>query len=1168
MPKWEEHEIDNWNIEGLCNTLHHYTRKMGDGPEAVEVYNANVFICEFKNIEQMLNNWEKINYLIAFKIQSKISKDIEKSNFYLCLFVENRLDEEQKSKIQSDSFCAKKYVFDNVAGKDYVNIIERKIFKMEMLNDSTKSYKMKQIELVNFRRYEGTFKIDLLGKLNKPAAFILIYAKNGYGKTSIFDGLEYLLKGEVHRIINLINNSKQQPLTGAIYHNKNRADKTAYAKVVLEDNEVLQRNVVTLKEGKNDCKANKVGEKFGRDIIGGAEEKEKWNQIILPHDKIDNFIMANKPSDRYLEWANSAPELKKENSSFIRLHSDLRDKQKSIAEIQENVQNLKKRLNELEVSKKSVEKLSGLCEKYNKLVEPEETFFFNNNNSVESYYELLDDISQKIRFIKEFKIALYKDKIIKAEEIKNSEINDESILNEKFENENHKKKSYLDDIQNKKKYDEAMEKSQVIESEIIKIKKEKDTIDKIYKIGINNVIESKKKYNQLIEEIDSLKKTIEYFKIELDSVDRKITETVKNIAETKKYVTSSEKQQEIEEIIDRIEHYKSDISKGNEELFKKQILKEQIESSLQENNRLYENIIDMEIPKKLGDLSAVTSVDKELILSESDIICLNNYEAEWKKLKNELDVNEAIVKQNNEINLEIENLRERGKSFLLNHRNEKNCPLCNTSFQSWEMLFEQVQRIELLGEKEIQAKQEIICKMKNLDMEYEKFYTIWRTKKGNKLKELDDIILHYKNQLNAIEESLAESQKKQDDLRSKIVFCEQTLKNKNVILSEYSKELWNELLKMEKNKYNMLLQDKKEMEGKILHLKNLYLANNRTIEKNKRLVEQIINNSEVYSSILYLSGKDKDFNIDSEKNILSEKLKVKENEEKSNNLIIKQYEMYALKDIENLKNGISGCDEKIARLKELQKKASIFSEFSPNGVEKDLNEWRKKIENYQERLELLYQMNEENSARVYFKEYSEVKSKISENESRISKMEQERQSLDEIYSKQKSSFENKLKEYFNQTTMNEIYQKIDPHDIMKNVTYNLNFNEKDEPQLFIEVQEENGNGGVAYRPENYFSTAQLNTVAFSSFFGRALSASNLPVRTICIDDPIGHFDDMNILGFTDMIRDILETQHCQIIMSTHDEKVYQIMKRKLDENYYNTAFIDLESDERAKWVKA
>ncbi len=73
----------------------------------------------------------------------------------------------------------------------------------------------------------------------------------------------------------------------------------------------------------------------------------------------------------------------------------------------------------------------------------------------------------------------------------------------------------------------------------------------------------------------------------------------------------------------------------------------------------------------------------------------------------------------------------------------------------------------------------------------------------------------------------------------------------------------------------------------------------------------------------------------------------------------------------------------------------------------------------------------------------------------------------------------------------------------------MNFNEKDEPQLFIEVCEGEESSKEVYRPETYFSTAQLNTVAFSSFFGRALSTNNLPVKTICIDDPIGHFDDMN-----------------------------------------------------------
>lgn len=152
--------------------------------------------------------------------------------------------------------------------------------------------------------------------------------------------------------------------------------------------------------------------------------------------------------------------------------------------------------------------------------------------------------------------------------------------------------------------------------------------------------------------------------------------------------------------------------------------------------------------------------------------------------------------------------------------------------------------------------------------------------------------------------------------------------------------------------------------------------------------------------------------------------------------------------------------------------------------------------------------------------------------------------------------------------MNEIYQKIDPHEIMKNVIYHLNFNEKDEPQLFIEVCEKEESVKEFYRPETYFSTAQLNTVAFSSFFGRALSVNNLPIKTICIDDPIGHFDDMNILGFTDMIRCILERQDCQIIMSTHEEKVYQIMKRKLDPCFYNSLFIQLDNSEKIVWDKA
>ena len=64
--------------------------------------------------------------------------------------------------------------------------------------------------------------------------------------------------------------------------------------------------------------------------------------------------------------------------------------------------------------------------------------------------------------------------------------------------------------------------------------------------------------------------------------------------------------------------------------------------------------------------------------------------------------------------------------------------------------------------------------------------------------------------------------------------------------------------------------------------------------------------------------------------------------------------------------------------------------------------------------------------------------------------------MKEEFAEKKKGLETGLKSYFNQSIMNEIFQKIDPHDFMKNVEYDLSFNEKDEPQLHIRVCESIG----------------------------------------------------------------------------------------------------------------
>lgn len=123
-------------------------------------------------------------------------------------------------------------------------------------------------------------------------------------------------------------------------------------------------------------------------------------------------------------------------------------------------------------------------------------------------------------------------------------------------------------------------------------------------------------------------------------------------------------------------------------------------------------------------------------------------------------------------------------------------------------------------------------------------------------------------------------------------------------------------------------------------------------------------------------------------------------------------------------------------------------------------------------------------------------------------------------------------------------------------------------ELFITLSESESDSDSDYRPEIYFSTAQLNTVAFSSFFSRALDRkNNLPIQTIFIDDPIGHFDDMNILGFADLMRSLIDNSNWQIVISTHDEKIFRILQRKLSGEYYSSCFLKLPSGKGIKWIE-
>ena len=334
----------------------------------------------------------------------------------------------------------------------------------------------------------------------------------------------------------------------------------------------------------------------------------------------------------------------------------------------------------------------------------------------------------------------------------------------------------------------------------------------------------------------------------------------------------------------------------------------------------------------------------------------------------------------------------------------------------------------------------------------------------------------------------------------------------------------------------------------------------------KEQKDKFVSDLDLYSYIQFLMKQADTFNF--AQYLQEQKGLLKKFTDKQRTL---QEKINTYKDVENIDLTVyTGLRDKqlnnLEQLRNLKKKYSVFEDFSEEGVTKNLNDWIQQKENYEKQCEYLNQISEENSARSYFESYKSYCQELENIEVKCSEQEKVKAEAKEEFAEKKSILETGLKSYFNQSIMNEIFKKIDPHDFMKNVEYDLSFNEKDEPQLHIHVCEGEGEQADFYRPELYFSTAQLNTVAFSSFFSRALTADNIEFRTIFIDDPIGHFDDMNILGFTDLIRSILETNDCQIIMSTHDEKIFRILERKLNSDYYSSCFIQLLESKAISWI--
>jgi energy-coupling factor transporter ATP-binding protein EcfA2 len=129
-------------------------------------------------------------------------------------------------------------------------------------------------------------------------------------------------------------------------------------------------------------------------------------------------------------------------------------------------------------------------------------------------------------------------------------------------------------------------------------------------------------------------------------------------------------------------------------------------------------------------------------------------------------------------------------------------------------------------------------------------------------------------------------------------------------------------------------------------------------------------------------------------------------------------------------------------------------------------------------------------------------------------------------------------------TTQRLYHRLNPHPIFGNVGIRVNdkTHELDvEAKVSMTLERLNG---VAVSPSEFFSDAQMNSLAITVFLAGALRQRWSRFKTILIDDPVQQMDEMNVSAFLDLIRGLSGQR--QFIIFTCSRDFYLLALEKLE----------------------
>lgn len=1146
---------------------------------------AHIFVCEMKDEKDLVENWNNIVNLIAVYVQSEVENLLQRSNFYIWFFCSGKITPDVRKKIEDDTFSSKKYVVVEEGLKseeERIETIEKRIFSYGYANQNLCGKMIQKVVMKNFRTFKGEKVFDLsCGE--KPARLIVLFAPNGMGKTSFFDGIEWVFTETVDRFGKLGNKS----VDGAILKNTEASDagEEAVVTIYMEEGEWVKRKVSGLNNktkkdiGKGTFSCSKACSL--KPVIGN---NEIWANLMLQHHKIDGFIAAANPQQLYKEWCSLWDPTGEERSHFEISYKEVKTRKKILEDVTKKYNELRVEHEKVKKNKGFVEKLADDIEKFNRLaygdglVLPDFSFITSGQ-----YLKWSNGIDQRIDDYRVRNDRIEQELLYAVTSLE-TDVNSYKSLVEKKKAFDSKLLEVTDKIERCQKKKEIL--ASETDSEAQKVSLEKE-LEGLYLIGSNSdQYEEIRTYFEIIPRQPIIQNLIGEAKEKLSSSIRQ-QEGISVDLHNKKIAVEEKKEYKILsdhlDNIQQLEREKKEIERSIAVVQNKMVVTKGklTEYVLKQEELRKKNFQSFEELSERYRTSNLQHKEEDVQLESIRVFLVDEFH-KYSEIDQEIRrIDQSILNEEN-MGIQLRKILENARN-LIEEQRLKTCPVCHTSFGNSDILMqstyytnsEESEKLKRQREEEkrkLDGKKELI----------EGFRIQYNLQLEALIAEIEMAIINERGLLESTQKSCDELQillGNKNIAISKISEMDQ----QNGIYAVYSKEgidSWHDnWSKRQRAEIQLLEKQIEELTGRIAYEQGQIAELEETLKKNEAVILKVESSFKEYLDVIqnlkdyitrysYEELQNLIYEVERKKEMLSDKLvKYKADltayqdiSESLNAEYIEQKESIQA-DIRNIKEEKNMIAERI--------KKSVFMPMENEELETAISsDWKEKVKQKEEELrnekdsitkaiDILNQMKYNREIENYFQKNKEMAKQIEESGKEKNHREEELKEAEKEYKDSRDKIEENLKQFFKEFQISDLYEKLEPHDTLRTLTFEFGFNEDDKPELTFKVL---GKDNKPYAPEWYLSTAQLNVVAFSVFLGRALQTMEAPLESIFIDDPVGHFDEMNIVSFVDLLRNIVENTGKQLIISTHEERVFGLIQRKLPRGEYPVRYIDFRKD--------